>query len=303
MDTSFSGQSRNVFELKTVGAIILILLLGYGGYREYQLTLELQKTNSAAASSTEELKTQIAILDSRLSDISNQNSNLTNVVQAQQSKSTAIAQQVGDIANNVGTLNKLQNTDAELLQKYSKVYFLNEHYIPSSLTTIPGDLVFGANRSLQFHGDAWLHLQAMLTDASRSGTSILVESAYRSFGTQAGLKASYKMIYGAGTANQFSAEQGYSEHQLGTTVDLTTTAIGGGLVGFDKTSAFTWLVGNAYKYGFVLSYPKNNTYYMYEPWHWRFVGVALATKMHEDGQYFYDVDQREIDKYLVHIFD
>ena len=303
MDTSFSGLSKNVLELRTVGAIVLILLLGYGGYREYQLTADLKSTNAKFASSTDDLKSQIAILDGRLSDIKNQNNNLNNVVQAQESKSTAIAQQIGDIATNVGTLNKLQNTDPQLLQKYSKVYFLNEHYIPSSLINIPAEFVYGTNRTLQFHANAWAHLQQMIQDSSREGTGLLVESAYRSFGTQASLKTSYRMIYGAGTANQFSAEQGYSEHQLGTTIDFTTPTVGNSFNGFDKTSAYTWLVNNAYKYGFVLSYPKNNAYYMYEPWHWRFVGVALATKMHEDGQYFYNVDQREIDKYLVHIFD
>jgi hypothetical protein len=53
----------------------------------------------------------------------------------------------------------------------------------------------------------------------------------------------------------------------------------------------------------VLSYPKNNKYYIYEPWHWRYVGVSLATWLHDNGKYLYDVDQREIDEYLLTIFD
>ena len=73
--------------------------------------------------------------------------------------------------------------------------------------------------------------------------------------------------------------------------------------GFDKTPEYKWLTDNAYKYGFVISYPAGNKYYKYEPWHWRFVGVALATKLHEDGIYFYDMDQRLIDNYLANIFD
>jgi LAS superfamily LD-carboxypeptidase LdcB len=60
---------------------------------------------------------------------------------------------------------------------------------------------------------------------------------------------------------------------------------------------------HAYIYGFVLSYPKNNGYYVYEPWHWRFVGVKLATDLHNQGKNFYDMDQRTIDTYLLNIFD
>ena len=91
--------------------------------------------------------------------------------------------------------------------------------------------------------------------------------------------------------------------KLGTAVDLTTTGLGGGLDGFEKTPAFAWLLSNAYRYGFVLSYPPNNQYYVFEPWHWRYVGVKLATDLRTEGKYFYDLDQREIDKYLSNIFD
>jgi D-alanyl-D-alanine carboxypeptidase len=143
----------------------------------------------------------------------------------------------------------------------------------------------------------------MLNDANASGISLRVVSAYRSFAEQKTLKSSYKMTYGAGTANQFSADQGYSEHQLGTALDFTTTAIKGAYPSFAQSTAYTWMNANAYKYGFIISYPKENTYYEYEPWHWRFVGVALATYIHDNGTYFYKLDQRLINTYLVKIFD
>ena len=128
-------------------------------------------------------------------------------------------------------------------------------------------------------------MQKMLDEAKRSNVTIYIASAYRSFNEQEALKQEYKVVYGAGTANQFSADQGYSEHQLGTTVDLTTTGLGGQLDGF------------------VLSYPKGNQFYVYEPWHWRFVGIKLATDLHSKNKNFYDLDQRDIDEYLVSIFD
>ncbi len=110
------------------------------------------------------------------------------------------------------------------------------------------------------------------------------------------------MQYGAG-ANTFSADQGYSEHQLGTTVDFSSDEIGGGLTDFQNTKAFAWLEENAHRYGFTLSYPEANEYYIYEPWHWRFVGQELADDLYDDGKHFYDYDQRTIDEYLISIFD
>lgn len=146
-------------------------------------------------------------------------------------------------------------------------------------------------------------LQAMLTAASSSNATMYVASAYRSFGTQAALKSEYVMTYGEG-ANTFSADQGYSEHQLGTTVDLITTGMGGELTtDFAKTDAFKWLQANAYKYGFEMSYPEGNSYYQYEPWHWRFVGVKLTNYLHKNSMNFYDMDQRAIDAYLPDLFD
>jgi len=141
--------------------------------------------------------------------------------------------------------------------------------------------------------------------AARTDESIelLVASAFRSFDEQASLKSSYTVTYGAGTANQFSADQGYSEHQLGTSADFTTLAVGGNFSKFETDPAYKWMLENAYKYGFVLSYPKGNVYYKFEPWHWRFVGTELAKRLYIDKEYFYDLGQREIDQYLIKIFD
>lgn len=212
--------------------------------------------------------------------------------------------QLRNITSSVGTLEKLSKTDKELLQKYSKVYFLNENYLPPSLTDISSTpYAYDKNESLQVHSSVWPYLQAMLqTGANQENIKLEIISAYRSFGEQATLKSSYSVMYGSG-ANRFSADQGYSEHQLGTTVDFTTPDLSSSFEGFAKTPEYKWLQQNAYKYGFILSYPQGNAYYQYEPWHWRFVGVSLATKLHNEGKAFYDLDQREIDQYLISIFD
>lgn len=214
-----------------------------------------------------------------------------------------VEDEFGDITDTVEDLEKLTNTDPELLQKYSKVYFLNEHYTPGDLAEIDEEFLFDRDREEGLLAPIYRLFEDMLVDARKDGAEMFVVSAYRSFDEQKELKTGYVVTYGAGTANQFSAEQGYSEHQLGTTVDLTTEALDGQLDGFETTDAYEWLVDHAYRYGFVLSYPKGNDYYEYEPWHWRYVGVALARHLHRNDEYFYDMEQREIDKYLGRIFD
>jgi len=274
----------------SLGALLLIGSVG-GGYFYWRL----YQTNLGLVAKNSELQNLVKIANDNLASTTARLQNETN-------RTNYLAEQVSTIASSVGTLEKLSKTDKELLKKYSKVYFLNEHYIPTSLATItPAFLSNHENQKI--HNNAWPYLEKLLNDASSTGVAIRINSAYRSFGTQAKIKASYKVTYGAGTANKFSADQGYSEHQLGTTVDFDTPSIRGDFSKFSQTEAFTWLFDHAYRYGFIMSYPKNNSYYQYEPWHWRFVGVALATKLHEENKHFYDYPQRLIDMYLVSIFD
>ncbi len=222
-------------------------------------------------------------------------------LEAKEDEVDELARQVKKISGTVGVLDKLSKTDPELLMKYSKVYFLNEHYVPEKLTKI--DEHYSAVTTDQYlESRVYDNLKEMIDDANEDGVDIAVRSAYRSFDTQKNLKSAYSVSYGSG-ANTFSADQGYSEHQLGTTVDLVSPENNNQLAGFDTTKAFAWLQKNAHKYGFILSYPKNNAFYIYEPWHWRYVGEDLASDLHANGTFFYDMDQREIDKYLADIFD
>jgi D-alanyl-D-alanine carboxypeptidase len=180
---------------------------------------------------------------------------------------------------------------------------LNEHYEPARLVNVDTKYLLNPDDDQFIQADTKYFLYKLLDAAEDKNLDLKVASGYRSYGTQSTLKNGYRVTYGAGTANQFSADQGYSEHQMGTTVDFTTPTVGGGLDGFEKTPEFAWLKQNAYKYGFILSYPEGNAYYQYEPWHWRFVGVKLAKKLDSDDMNFYDMEQREIDRYLINLFD
>ena len=285
------------------GAGILVLVLaGIGFYGYYEITAKLEATEAKLAETEAAASTTEATLANALALKTEESITLAGELRREQQKNGTFASQLKSLTGTVGTLQKLASTDPELLAKYSKVYFLNENYIPSKLAVIDAAYAFQPGRSYEIHASVDPYLERLLEDAHEDELALKVVSAYRSFTSQASLKSGYTVKYGTG-ANAFSADQGYSEHQLGTTLDFTTPAVGGTFAGFDKTKEYDWLTKNAWKYGFVISYPKGNTYYQYEPWHWRFVGTELAERLHEDDEWFYDLDQRTIDEYLAELFD
>ncbi len=298
-NTDTKGMFLSPLVLVVVGAGLLAGV-AYANVRIVMLSNTVASTTAAlarkSASSTAEF-TQKTVALSDLLYLHEQN------IVAIQDRVGGFESTVGKISGTVGTLEKLAKTDPELLQKYSKVFFLNEHYAPERLEEIPKKYTYSEERAEKIHALVWPHLEDLFEDAKDDGIELYAKSAYRSFEEQASLKSAYSVVYGAGSANQFSADQGYSEHQLGTTLDFVTTGLGGQLEGFDTTAGYAWLLNNAHKYGFVLSYPKGNTYYIYEPWHWRYVGVKLATYLDRQNRNFYDLEQRQIDAYLVNIFD
>jgi len=286
----------------TAGMFIVTLsiigaLSWYGYTRITELSGQVALLQSTLASST-------AVLQNNLNEATTSlGSALQQEKQNVQAQLGGVKDQVGSITGTVTDLQKLSKTDPELLAKYSKVFFLSDNYAPSRLVPIPSNYLYSDKVSLLIIPEVLPYLQKMLDRAKDDGVALYVSSAYRSFTTQGALKGQYRVTYGAGTANQFSADQGYSEHQLGTTVDLITTGTNGQLNGFDRTPAYAWALKNAHRYGFVLSYQKDNPFYVFEPWHWRFVGVKLATYLHEKNTYFYMLDQRTIDTYLIKLFD
>lgn len=141
----------------------------------------------------------------------------------------------------------------------------------------------------------WLFMQPeaafavdeMLAAAARDGVAATVMSAYRSFGRQVASFSEEVSEFGATTAEQSSARPGYSEHQAGLAADIASPTEGCWLQAcFGDTSAGRWLKANAWQYGFIIRYPEGATDitgYGYEPWHVRYVGVAIATEMHANG--------------------
>lgn len=286
-------------------AFCILIFIGVStlGYFYNTLNKEYQATTLELASTTQALSQTIVQLEESLNSAYTENTGLQSALRTEQVRNDSYEQQIATISSTVGDLYKLSQTDKELLQKYSNVYFLNENYIPASLSDIGTEYLARTEKAEKIHTTIKSYLENMIRDARSNNIPLSVLSGYRSFGTQANLKASYKIQYGTTAANRFSADQGYSEHQLGSTVDFTTPKNGEDLGAFEKSTAYPWLLDNAHRYGFILSYPKGNAFYKFESWHWRFVGVEFATKLHTENKSFYDLEQREINKYLIKIFN
>jgi LAS superfamily LD-carboxypeptidase LdcB/cbb3-type cytochrome oxidase subunit 3 len=299
---------RRVYAVSAITLVLTGLLLGlsYYAYTQHDRILMLLEERNyfllEHASSTKQLEVTLATASSTIATITLERDDILAKLEQEKDKNDDFEQQINKIAGTVGKLDKLSKTDEELLQKYSKVYFLNENYTPSRLSLIDKAYMAPGRDEQYFHSSALPFLTKMITAAKADDIDLTVVSAYRSFETQADLKGAYLQSYGSG-ANTFSADQGYSEHQLGTTLDLSTKSLGGDIDSFGESAAFAWMEKNAHKYGFVMSYPKDNAYYVYEPWHWRFVGEDLAEDLYDDEAHFYDWDQRKIDEYLIKVFD
>jgi LAS superfamily LD-carboxypeptidase LdcB len=249
-----------------------------------------------------ELKVALASASSTIEDIRDDLDDLADDYADERNRNEEFEDQIRDLSGTLGELDKLAKIDKELLQKYSKVYFLNENYQPPEVEKISDRYILDDKKDQYFDARALDFLEDMLRDARRDDVDLKVVSAYRSFDEQSTLKGQFTQVYGSG-ANTFSADQGYSEHQLGTTVDITDETVGGTYASFAQTEAYEWLLDNAYKHGFILSYPEGNEFYIFEPWHWRFVGTDLARDLQRSDDDFYTMDQREIDKYRLEMFD
>lgn len=191
--------------------------------------------------------------------------------------------------------------DTSLLTRPSGQLVLVNKTVPIDLAYTPHDLVLPsvAYRTDKSQEEVMVRtalvepLTKLFADAKTAGLDLLIGSAYRSSKLQEMYFTSYSRAQGQEEAEKYSAHPGTSEHQLGLAVDLTTTDRNCYLVEcFADTPAGKWLATNAHKYGFILRYPKGKTEltgYNYEPWHFRYVGTAVATPIYESGLTYEEV--------------
>lgn len=124
--------------------------------------------------------------------------------------------------------------------------------------------------------------EIMAKDAEKLNLNLYVISAYRTNEYQRNLYTNYVKNDGELKADTYSARPGHSEHQTGLAIDIITKD--STMDTFEQTKEFIWLKDNSYKYGFILRYPKdkeNETGYIYEPWHYRYIGIKHATNIYQ----------------------
>ncbi|MBQ1469099.1 MAG: D-alanyl-D-alanine carboxypeptidase family protein [Solobacterium sp.] len=164
------------------------------------------------------------------------------------------------------------------------------HKLPSGYE--PKDLVnandLGAKGTIApyLRREAAEALVKMTNDAYLEGVSLIFSSAYRSEAYQKQLYDGYVASYGVERADRISSRPGYSDHQTGLALDFIEGKGVDFMQEFENSASGKWLHDNAYKYGFIMRYPKGKdsvTGYAYEPWHFRYVGVDTATKIFSEG--------------------
>ncbi len=168
----------------------------------------------------------------------------------------------------------------DLLVLVNKYHQLPANFQQQNLVTMERKHTNGGGQFLL--SDIAYEKYVEMSDAAKNdGISMYVVSAYRTEDYQRNLYRSKVRSSGQTYADNYSARAGHSEHQTGLAVDINST-----YVSFEYSAAFKWLQNHAHEYGYILRYPKGKewiTGYSYEPWHYRYVGVEVATIIHEQG--------------------
>lgn len=179
----------------------------------------------------------------------------------------------------------LADTSKGILVLTNKYLKLDENYKPNDLEKINNKYFINSNQNTNYlRKVAKEAFEKLSADSIKNGTPVYGQSAYRSYERQNVLYNNAVKTSGKNKADQDTARPGHSEHQTGLTIDVSSTKAGNMLY-FENTSSYNWMLNNAHKYGFILRYPKNLEKihgYIYEAWHYRYVGVKVATDMHDN---------------------
>lgn len=177
--------------------------------------------------------------------------------------------------------------DGYLYALLDRTYMLPSSFVPPDLVSVSAAGFSGYRTGELVRRVVVPDLAALRSAAAQAGHHLQAQSAYRSYATQKTTFDYWVSVSGYEQALRHSARPGHSEHQLGTTVDLTS----GGTAPWNfadwaATPAGAWVAANAWRFGFVMSYPRGSegvTCYGYEPWHYRWVGVDIAARVRSSG--------------------
>ncbi len=172
-------------------------------------------------------------------------------------------------------------TEDGYLVLVNKFHHLNKNYKRTDLEDINLAYAYADNKaaSIVIENFEQMH-DAVLNELN---IHLMVNSSYRPYEDQELIYNDYKNV-SLKYADQYAARPGYSEHQTGLSLDITSLEHPGQKA-FTESAEYEWLKNNAHKYGFILRYPENKDYitgYNTESWHFRYVGKDVATQIYNE---------------------
>ena len=196
-----------------------------------------------------------------------------------------IAKEEAEKAKAEAEARKLNIDPSTLTFLVNKEYVLPADYVPKLAEPKVNHCQPTGSHKRYMRAEAAKALEEMFAAAKKDGYDLWVKTAYRSYSNQYATYTWMLQYRGVEEAVYYHAVPGTSEHQTGLAVDIVCKASNyeNELI-FEKTKEYEWLKENCYKYGFTLRYWKDKehiTGYNYEPWHYRYVGVELATYLME----------------------
>ena len=158
---------------------------------------------------------------------------------------------------------------------------LSSSYVPDDLVTIDEEYV-KADGKIEIERNVAKAFYDMAEAASNDGMELMVSSGYRSYEDQEEIVNTYLELYGQNYVDNYVAKPGFSEHQTAMSLDVASKSVDT----FVNSDEYVWMMDNAYKYGFILRYPRSKediTGYKCEAWHYRYVGKEIAEYIHDNN--------------------
>lgn len=177
--------------------------------------------------------------------------------------------------------------DHLVIDEFDDYVLVNKHrqlssaYIPDDLVTIDDEYV-KSEGEIQIERNVAKAFYDMAKAAKKDGMELMVSSGYRSYKDQEEVTNTYLKLYGQNYVDNYVAKPGFSEHQTAMSLDIASKSVST----FVNSDEYVWMMDNAYKYGFILRYPKSKediTGYKCEAWHYRYVGKKIAKYIKENN--------------------
>ena len=294
-----STKKKKVYHIKKKNFIIFLLFIGLFAFGIIEIVFCIGKI--ITTSSNKEKENKIIIKenndnnnDKRLEELENIDKKIDYfnydyidryINYKKQNKDLKIEQIIKNVNMNLDKTQYEYKIESKNLNKeiilVNKYYYLDEKYVPDNLEKISNQYALDNMKLVRVAKEAF---EKLSKDASKEKLNIIAMSAYRSYSYQVDLYNKYAKNDGKEKADTYSGRPGHSEHQTGLAVDVYNKKLP--YTSFENTKEYVWMMENAHKYGFILRFPKEKekeTGYHFESWHYRYVGIDIATYIKENN--------------------